>query len=81
MIGINQRCGCNFKTGSIIDGEFRCQSSTSSILYRATIEGSSDTLTAKQLMVHIDDWKMDEGSFLYQYFRLQIDKKLSTDYQ
>ena len=76
-----ERCNCAFSSSAIYSGEFSCQESCSTcsgpalgtyVIYRARINGTSDLLTAPQLMQHIDDWRTDDGTLLYNFFRLRL---------
>ena len=75
---VRERCDCNFSSRSIFSGEFSCQSTSSLIthvIYRATINGTSDLLTTNQIMKHIDDWRESRGTLLYKIFRLKVSSK------
>ena len=67
---IRERCGCDFQSSSIKSGEFSCQSTTTHVVYRTTI--NSDTHTAPQILNFIEDWIKNEGAFLVGYFRLRV---------
>lgn len=38
-----------------------------SLIYRARITGSSETLSASAILAHIQDWLTNDGTFLYTY--------------
>ena len=65
---IRQRCGCNFQSSAIYSGELSCQTTT--VIYRAIINGTSDLHTATELLGFVEDWRRNEGTFLYRKFRL-----------
>ena len=69
---IRERCSCNFQSTAIENGEFSCQSTTTHVVYRTMINGTSDTHTAPQLLNFIEDWIKNEGAFLVGYFRLRV---------
>ena len=80
---IRERCECNFKSTAIFSGEFSCQSSMyesgssliTEVTYRAIVNGTSDLLTAEQIMYHIEDWRESDGTLLYNRIRLNLAKK------
>ena len=69
---IRQRCSCNFQSSSIYSGEFSCQTTTTDVIYRAIINGTSDQQAATELIGYIDDWQQNEGTLLYHKFRLRL---------
>ena len=72
---IRKRCDCDFEDSAIYSGEFSCQTSTTSVTYRAIINGTSDLLTAQALLDHIEDWRINSGTLLHDRFRLRLAKK------
>ena len=69
---IARRCDCNFESSAIYSGEFSCQTTTNEVVYRAIVNGSSELLTANELVSHIEEWKTSEGTLLYNKFRLRL---------
>ena len=68
---VRERCSCDFQSTSIEKGEFSCQTTTTHVIYRSTINGTSDTQTAPELLDFIEDWLKNEGTFLIGSFRLR----------
>ena len=70
---VRQRCNnCNFQSSSIHSGEFSCQTTTTEVIYRALINGTSDLLTAAELLGYIENWRHNKGTLLYHKFRLRL---------
>ena len=83
---VSSRCNCPFLSTRIHHGEFSCQPKTCSsdgecgpsssaitaVTYRAIVNGTSDLMTADQVIGHIDAWREDTGSFLHYMFRLRM---------
>ena len=69
---IKRRCNCDFESSAIYPGEFSCQTTTTEVVYRAKLNGSSELITAAQLVSYIDEWKTSEGTLLYNKFRLRL---------
>ena len=83
---VSSRCNCPFLSTRIHHGEFSCQPKTCSsdgecgpsssaitaVTYRAIVNGTSDLVTADQVIGHIDAWREDTGSFLHNIFRLRM---------
>ena len=69
---LRKRCDCDFGSSAIYSGEFSCQTTTTEVIYRAIINGSSELRTALELVVYIEDWLQSEGTLLYNKFRLQL---------
>ena len=69
---IRDRCDCNFESSAMFSGEFSCQTTTTRVTYRATINGTSDILPAPQLISLIEDWRVKSGTMLYGKFRLRL---------
>ena len=72
---VRQRCDCDFLSSAIYSGEFSCRKSKTSVVYRAIINGTSDLHTADELMDFIENWRTNEGTLLYNRFRLDIANK------
>ena len=53
-------------------GEFSCHSTTTEVIYRAIINGSSESRTATELVNFIENWLQSEGTLLYNKFRLRL---------
>ncbi len=47
----------------------------SPVTYRAIVNGTSDFLTATEIMSFIDMWREDIGTLLHEMFRLRIHSK------
>jgi hypothetical protein len=69
---VRQRCSCDFQSSSIYSGEFSCQTTTTDVIYRAIINGTSDLRTATELLGHIENWRHNQGTLLYHKFRLRL---------
>ena len=69
---IRERCSCDFQSTFIENGEFSCQTTTTHIVYRTMINGTSDLRTAPQLLNIIEDWIKNEGTFLLDRFRVRV---------
>jgi len=78
---VRERCDCNFKSTLIYSGEFSCRFTScktydcdlaTHATYRAILNGTSDVLPAQQLMQHIQDWQDNDGTLLYNVFRLTL---------
>ena len=69
---IQGRCDCDFESSAIYSGEFSCQTTTTEVVYRAMLNGSSELITAAELISYIDEWKTNEGTLLYNKFRLRL---------
>ena len=69
---IRDRCDCNFESSAMFSGEFSCQTTTTRVTYRATINGTSDILPAPQLISLIENWRVKSGTMLYGKFRLRL---------
>ena len=71
-MAIHKRCGCEFDSSAIHFGEFSCQTTSTEVVYRAVINGTSELLRATELTSFIDDWKRSDGTLLYNKFRLRL---------
>jgi hypothetical protein len=69
---IRQRCSCDFQSSSIYSGEYSCQTTTSDVIFRAIINGTSDLRTATELLDDIENWRRNQGTLLYRKFRLRL---------
>ena len=69
---IQGRCDCEFESSAIYSGEFSCQTTTTEVVYRAKLNGSSELITAAELVSYIEEWKTSESSLLYNKFRLRL---------
>ena len=69
---VRQRCSCNFQSSAIYSGEFSCQTTTTEVIYRAIVNGTSDLRTATELLGYIDNWQHNDGTLLYHKFRLRL---------
>ena len=76
---MKERCKCNFNSKSIHSGQFSCLStichsncSHTPVTYRAIIDGSSDFLTADQLMDFMKEWHDSSSSLLVSKIQLKI---------
>lgn len=70
---IQHRCGCYFYSWNrIYSGEFSCQTTTSDVVYRAIIRGTSDLHTAAELLDYIDHWRRNNQTLLHNLFRLRL---------
>ena len=77
--GVRERCNCAFSASAIHSGEFSCQfthcrncNQATHVTYRAILNGTTDLLSAGQLMEHIQDWHESDGTLLYNMFRLRL---------
>ena len=79
---VRERCECDFKS-VIYSGEFSCRSSNcksscslgTQVTYRAILNGTSNLLTAGEILSHIEDWRESDGTLLYQFIRYDLSKK------
>ena len=69
---IRQYCSCDFQSSAIYSGEFSCQTTTTDVIYRAIINGTSDLRTATELLDNIENWRRNRGTLLYNKFRLRL---------
>ena len=69
---VRKRCSCDFNSSEIYSGEFSCQTTTTEVVYRAIINGSSELLRATELVTFMESWLRDEGTLLYNKFRLRL---------
>ena len=69
---IRERCNCDFQSTSIDSGEFSCQTTTTHVVYRSLINGTTELHTAPELLTFIDDWLENEGTFRILSFRLRV---------
>ena len=69
---IRKWCDCNFQSSSIYSGEFSCQTTTTDVIYRAIINGTSELRTAAELLEDIENWRRTRGTLLYNKFRLRL---------
>jgi len=69
---IRERCNCDFQSTSIDSGEFSCQTTTTHVVYRSLINGTSELHTAPELLNFIDDWLRNEGTFHIFRFCLRV---------
>ena len=69
---VRKRCDCNFHSSAIYSGEFSCQTTSTEVIYRAIINGSSELLRASELTAFMEDWMINEGTLLYNKFRLRL---------
>lgn len=78
---VRERCECDFSSTAIHSGEFSCQFTSckpdgcelaTTATYRAMLNGTSDLLTANQLISHLQDWHEEIGTLLYNVFRLRL---------
>ena len=77
---VRERCECDFSSTAINSGVFDCQNATfqsncfpaTHVTYRAIINGTSDLLTADQLMDHVKEWQESRSSLLYNVFLLNL---------
>ncbi len=83
---VRERCECDFKS-AIYSGEFSCPSSNcdtgtiiscyldTQVTYRAILNGTSDLLTAGEILNHIEDWRESDGTLLSNFIRVKLAKK------
>ena len=87
---VSEHCHCPFSSTAIYAGEFSCQFTSckdcdlaTHVTYRAIINGTTDLLSATEMMQHIQDWRDSKHTLLYNVFRLRMKKtsecKLSID--
>ena len=69
---IRERCNCDFQSSSIDSVEFSCQTTTTHVVYRSLINGTTELHTAPELLTFIDDWLENEGTFRILSFRLRV---------
>ena len=78
---INKKCGQCLQMNRlyrypsvypISSGEFSCQTTRSSVIYRSEISGTTDLLTAPQLVDLIREWINEDGTILVNAFRLHV---------
>ena len=76
---VREHCNCDFSSTAIHSGEFSCLStichsncSHTPVTYRAIIDGSSDLLTADQLMDIMKEWHDSSSSLLIGKIRLKM---------
>ena len=75
-IAIREKCDCDFEQSAIYSGEFSCQTTTTNVIYRAIINGTSDILTAAELLDLIENWRTTGGTLLYNSkYRLRLAQK------
>ena len=74
---VQHRCGCDFNSSAIYSGEFSCQTTTTEVIYRAIINGTSDLHTAAEVFSYIENWLKIEGTLLYNKIRLRLAKNCS----
>ena len=74
---LRKRCNCDFSSSAIYSGEFSCQTTTTEVIYRAIISGSSESRTATELVNFIENWLQSEGTLLYNKFRLWLAQNCS----
>jgi hypothetical protein len=74
---LQQRCSCNFSSLAIYSGEFSCQTTTTEVVYRAIINGSSESRTATELVDFMENWLESDGTLLYNKFRLRLTQNCS----
>jgi hypothetical protein len=86
---VRARCNCDFSSTAIHFGEFSCQHSRyvsshdhccedTAATYRATVNGTSDLITANQVISHIEDWQEVRGTLLHGVFRLRLVRNCTT---
>ena len=69
---VQHRCDCDFYSSAIYSGEFSCQTTTSDVIYRAIINGTSDLHTAAELLDYIENWRKTDQTLLHNLFRLRL---------
>ncbi len=82
---VREHCECDFKSTAIYSGEFTCLSSNcdamtscslgTQVTYRAILNGTSDLLTAGEILNHIEDWRESDGTLLSNFIRVKLAKK------
>ena len=60
-----------------IRDRFSCQTTTTEVIYRAIINGTSELRTAAELVSYIENWLKSEGTLLYNKFRLRLSQSCS----
>ena len=78
-LAIRKRCSCDFDSSAIYSGEFSCQTTSTEVVYRAIINGTSELLRATELTSFIDDWKRSDGTLLHNKFRLRLAQACSLE--
>ena len=68
---VRERCDCDFSSTAIYSGKFSCDLA-SHVTYRAILNGTTDLLTADQLMEHIQDWRETRGTLLHDIIYLSL---------
>ena len=74
---MRKRCNCDFSSSAIYSGEFSCQTTSTEVIYRAIINGSSESRTATELVNLMENWLQGEGTLLYNKFRLRLAQNCS----
>ena len=74
---VREHCDCNYHYTAIHSGAFSCMTSTNCSLithatYRAIIDGSSDLLTAGQLMDILREWHESSISLIVSNIQLKV---------
>ncbi len=69
---IHNHCHCDFQAKAIFVAVFSCRMTADHVIYRSTIHGSSDKLTASELLTLIQDWNMTEGTFTASQFQMWV---------
>ena len=87
---VSSLCNCSFQSTAIYSGRFNCQPQTCEssdkcgpsstvvgpVMYRAIVNGTSDLLTADQILDYIDSWREDTGTLLHNgVFQLGVYSK------
>ena len=78
---VQKRCHCNFSSSAIYSGEFSCRTIRNAVIYRAIINGSSEILRADDIITYIEDWKKNDGTLLYNIFRLQLSQSCPISFE
>ena len=84
---VRERCDCDFSSTAIFSGEFGCRLTKCKadcdlgtyVTYRAVVNGTSDMLTAVQIIRHIETWRDIAGTFLHNVFRLELATKCRVE--
>ena len=74
---LRNRCNCDFSSSAIYSGEFSCQTTTTEVVYRAIINGSSESRKATELINFMENWLQSEGTLLYNKIRLRLAQNCS----
>ena len=74
---LRNRCNCDFSSSAIYSGEFSCQTTTTEVVYRAIINGSSESRKATELVDLIKNWLQSEGTLLDNKIRLRLAQNCS----